>query len=71
MNIVNSNININFNTLTCFQVKLKSLKSLEERINKLTANSELLDPEDSLRNEVQKCFNSWNLLNEKYVVSVD
>lgn len=43
------------------------MKSLEERIDKLRANCELLDPEDSLRNEIQKCFNSWNLLNEKYV----
>lgn len=47
---------------------MKSLKSLEERTNKLRANSELLDPEDSLRHEIEKCCNSWSILNEKFVV---
>lgn len=50
-------------------MKSKSLKSLEERINKLRVNSELLDSEDLLKNEVQKCINSWNLLNEKYALN--
>ncbi|VVC26815.1 Hypothetical protein CINCED_3A012694 [Cinara cedri] len=53
-------------TFEQIKIKLKSLKSLEERINKLHANSELLDAEDLLRNEVQKCLTSWNLLNEKF-----
>lgn len=57
----------NILTKCLIQVKTKSLKSLEERINKLHVNSELLDSEDLLRNEVQKCVNDWNLLNEKYV----
>lgn len=49
---------------------MKSLKSLEERINKLRLNSEFLDSEDSIKNEVQKCLTTWNLLNEKYVIKI-
>lgn len=47
-------------------MKLKSLKSLEDRVSKLQINIELLDSEDSLRNEVQKCLNNWSILTKKY-----
>ncbi|XP_022178731.1 dystrophin, isoforms A/C/F/G/H-like isoform X1 [Myzus persicae] len=53
-------------TFEQIKVKLKSLKSLEERITKLQTQSKLLDSNDSIRNEVEKCVSSWSSLNEKF-----
>ncbi|XP_026807467.1 dystrophin-like [Rhopalosiphum maidis] len=53
-------------TFEQIKVKLKSLKSLEDRITKLHSHSKLLDPNDSIRNEVEKCISSWSILNEKF-----
>ncbi|XP_025206146.1 dystrophin, isoforms A/C/F/G/H-like [Melanaphis sacchari] len=53
-------------TFEQIKVKLKSLKSLEDRITKLQTHSKLLDPNDSIRNDVEKCISSWSTLNEKF-----
>ncbi|KAF0754074.1 dystrophin-like [Aphis craccivora] len=53
-------------TFEQIKVKLKSLKSLEDRITNLHTHSKLLDSNDSIRNEVEKCLTSWNTLNEKF-----
>ncbi|XP_050057098.1 dystrophin, isoforms A/C/F/G/H isoform X3 [Aphis gossypii] len=53
-------------TFEQIKVKLKSLKSLEDRITNLHTHSKLLDSNDSIRNEVEKCLSSWNTLNEKF-----
>ncbi|XP_050442847.1 dystrophin-like isoform X2 [Adelges cooleyi] len=53
-------------TFEQIKMKFKSLKSLEDLIIKLKSSNDQLKPDDSLRDDIQKCLNTWNGLNEKF-----